>query len=113
MPDESALLSGDRGGNGCNEVGRGRVEDFEELTQVTASVGCLLLKLRHYDRFFLAKDLNQEGLWVQRADAPPLQVFTPEVAKVESYDDGAWQWIAAASTWRSFSSFVIRGISGS
>src|ERR1017187_7301461 len=81
------LRSGlDCGENDCNEVGCGGVQNIQELTQATAAVGCLLLQFRHYHGLFLAEDLDQEVLRVQRADAPHRQVLWPEVAKVEGKD---------------------------
>lgn len=81
--------------------------------QAAIAVDGLLLQFRHHPRLFLAEDLAQERLRVQRADIPRLQVLWPEVAKLKVKIMGASPWTAAASTWRSFSSFVIRGISAS
>ena len=53
-----------------------------------AAIGGLLLQFRHYHRLFLVEDLDQQRLRVQRADAPGRQVLRPEVAKVQSDDNG-------------------------
>jgi hypothetical protein len=53
------------------------------LAQAAAAIGCLLPEFRQYHGLFLAEDLDQKGLRVQRADTPRRQVLWPEVAKVE------------------------------
>jgi hypothetical protein len=78
-----------------------------------SDIRCLLVEFRQYHGLFLLEDLDQEGLWVQRADTPRHQMLWPEVAKGGSKMIAASLWTAAATTWRSFSSFVILGISDS
>jgi len=85
--NESTLFSLGCVRNERGEGGHGAVQNIEELTQSTAPVGCLLLQLRHHQRLFLAENLDQEELRVQRADTPRRQMLWPEVAKVEGYDD--------------------------
>ena len=48
----------------------------------------MLLQFLQNKRLFLAEELYQEGLRMKRADPPPFEVLTPEVAKVESDDKG-------------------------
>ena len=55
----------------------------QKLAQATAAIGCLLVEFRQYHTLFLAENLDQEGLRVQRADTPRRQVLWPEMAKVE------------------------------
>ncbi len=109
--NESALFSRDYVRNERGEVGHGAVQNIEELARGTAAVGCLLRQFRHYQRLFLAENLDLKGLRVQRTETPYSQVLWPEVAKVEGSMIAASPWTAAATTWRSFSTFAILGIS--
>lgn len=66
--------------------------------------------VRHYQRWLLLEDLDQEQLRVQHLDTPRLQMLGSKVAKVEGHDD--WHLgVDCAATCRSFSSFVILAIS--
>ncbi len=81
--------------------------------QTTTTVRRLLPQFRKDNILFLPEHLNQEVLRVQRDNTSRTDVLRPEMSQVECDINGAPQWTAAASTCRSFSSFVMRGIKDS
>jgi hypothetical protein len=103
-------LSRFRGGNERYEAGHGYVEDIEKLTQTATPVRGLLPQFCHDDPWFLLQHPNQKRLRVQRDNTPRASMLRPEMRKLKVTINGAPQWTVAASTCRSISSFVIRGI---
>ena len=73
--------------NQRHEVRHARFQDIEKFAQAASAVDGLLFQLCHHSHLVPAKQFDQERLWVQRADAPGLQVFWPEMAQIECEDD--------------------------